>query len=1021
MAFANQAISFHSDAVGADTLIVKQLSGHEQLSGMFRFELELLSQSKELKLEEIVAAPARIGIKQKIVVAGGGVGSRLREFGGVLTQFEQHEEGQGWVSYRATMVPKVSELQEFWRSRIFQSKSAPQIVKEVLADLGLGASAPKVFGDFHFTDGIANQMRAPTKDQADYPKRTYVVQYEESDWDFLARWLEHEGIYFFFENKDQQERIVFSDSSPGSEPVSRNPAEATFRFRPQTEPGAVGSSEEEVIAQFLCRQTRAPKEVALNDYNWRDAVRLSTVQKVDDKGVGLQTEYNDHYKNADQGKALAKVRKEELLCRTQVFHGISNSRAMRPGRSFTLDQHYRADWNQDYLLVAVEHSAQQSINLDGATVTGATYENSFTAIPLAVPFRPERLTEWPSIKGVMHGKVDAAEGNEYADLDEDGCYTVRIPYDPHFDDEKGAEAGSASRRMRMAQPFSGMDAGFHFPLRKGTEVILTHIDGDPDRPIIAGAVPNAETGNVGQHDESRNRIVSNTGNRFEIHDTAGATGFMWKDTTGSVVEDQRHRLGGRGSGGSSQPSGGNGGAVPGAGGGGAVPERPARGELRRALERMTAGDLSKAGEDLPAAGAGMAMGEESVGGAQGGYEESGEDDPAAALETFRDGDAVEDIRDSGSYVTGGSEVDLDPSSGLALDDLLAKVLEKWTKDGPSIIDPATRTPVTGSNAVFNWVATAAVDIANYMTPNASPFAGVTSAPAGTGDKDTFLDEVNNFSGSAFGSVLKIFLGDQVSVSRGNAKYTFGDVSNDISYGTGGYSFHEEDGTSVSDSVQYGNSISRSHTYGDSNSSSWTNGNSVSYSETWGHSRESSFFYGTKIGFSFKLSAETDTSVTISATNSNSLKVGVSADLSINVGYAFSTEISAAGSGKIELKPKKDGIVGGWLSKISFPKKDEIDVTKMKLALDETQAILKTTTAAVKDTTAALSSTQAKLSETQAALSKSVAIGKDDRAALKKSAAILSLDSAALAANEANLTANRTAASSTSLSGAHIIS
>lgn len=1013
MAFANQTITFHSDAVAADTLVVKQMAGQEQLSGMFRFDLELLSKDKELDLEAVVAAPARIAIKQKIAVVGGAVASRLREFAGVLTEFEQHEEGQGWVSYRATLVPKVQELAEFWRSRIFQGKSAPQIVKEVLTDFGLSASAPKVFGDFHFGDGIADRLRAPTKDQDTYPLRDYIVQYEESDWDFLARWLEHEGIYFFFENKDQKERIVFNDNSPGSEPVSRNPSEATFRYRPQTEAGTVGSSEEEVIVQFLCRQTRAPKEVALNDYNWRDAVRLSTVQKVDDKGVGLQTEYNDHYKNADQGKALAQVRKEELLCRKQLYHGVSNSRGFRPGKTFTLSEHYRGDWNKDYLLVSVQHAAEQSVNLDAAMVTGATYHNSFTAIPLATPFRPERETEWPSIKGVMHGKVDAAEGNEYADLDEDGCYTVRIPYDPHFDNEDEAKAGGASRRMRMAQPFSGMDAGFHFPLRKGTEVILTHIDGDPDRPIIAGAVPNAETGNVGHSDESRNRIVSNSGNRFEIHDTEGSAGFLVTDTTTSVLRDERNRL---------APAS-SGGGEPGGGGGGAAGPRPARVKGAPAVRprpKTPAEVAQLQGRDLPQGGAGMTtptMGgdddEEKVTGAQGGYADGTEGDPASALAAFLAGDAVGYLATQG-YVG-------DPAHGAITSsdiyDAIDKAVSKHTLFGSA----GDATYQSGTLMANLGNVLGAVGDAKAHFDDGDAYQDE-SPDAVTSNRCAFLSAVNNFEGLAFGSRLRVWLGDNIQINKGN-KYTYADVTHDVSYGTGGYGFHEENGDTNDESYQYGSTSSASFTYGDSNDHSETTGNAMSYSQTIGDTNDTSFFFGTKVSFDFKASAETSTEVALSAVNSNSLHVGAKGGMSIFVGGEVAIDLSLAAYLKLTmaLVPGFEIKLAPSWGQVTVPHKAEIDVAKMKVALDDTQAALNKTAAAVANNHADVARTNAALKKTVAALKNDDAFLASNEAALNSADAILTKNAVLLSHSGAALSDMKTAASSTTLSGAHVIS
>ena len=797
--------------------------------------------------------------------------------------------------------------------------------------------------------------------------------------------------------------------------MSSSASESTFPYRPESGSGDGGGTKERILS-FLCKQTRAPKEVALNDYNWRDAVRLSTVQKVDDKGVGLQTEYNDHYKNADQGKALAKVRKEELLCRTQLFHGISNSRAMRPGKSFTLSEHYRGDWNRDYLLVSVTHVAEQSLNVAGATVTGSTYENSFTAIPLAVPFRPERLTEWPSIKGVMHGKIDATEGSEYADLDEDGCYTVRIPYDPNFDDEDTAKAGGASRRMRMAQPFSGMDAGFHFPLRKGTEVILTHIDGDPDRPIIAGAVPNAETGNIGQQDEARNQIVTNSGNRFEIHDTNGATGFVWQDSSGSLYSDQRHRLG-SGSEGGGEPSGGGGGAAP-------PRRRGARKSAPRSAEELAEfaaaanlpGPKTKAeaealmgGENskLPQPGAGMVAGEKETGGG-GGYQDPGEQSTSAALDAFLAGQAAQDLA-NGCYV-GNNERKITSDD---IRDIIASTVAKH-----SVLGSPGVASFDGNNLGSNLISPAVqgLEAAGSAILNA---LGLGGGPAGA-TADEVLALVNNFEGQAFGSRLRVWLGDTIQINRGD-KYTYADVTHDVSYGTGGYGYHLEDGETNDESVQTMSASSKSTFKGNQSSWSSTHGDSTSYSQTLGCQDDTSYFMGTKVSFDFKASAETSTSVALSGENSNSFMLGAKASVDVFVGLKGSFEVDISGSASLKLAITRNKIFGGIDNEINFPHKMEIDVNKLQTALNETQAILAVTTATVSENNATLAETQAALSTTNAALSQSVAIGTDNRAALAASSAELSASSAKLSENEASLSATKAAASSTSLSGMTIIS
>ena len=146
-----------------------------------------------------------------------------------------------------------------------------------------------------------------------------------------------------------------------------------------------------------------------------------------------------------------------------------------------------------------------------------SYENAFTCIKADTQWRPELLTPWPSIHGVIHATIDAAASGEYAELDDQGRYKVKLPFD--LSDVKD---GKASRYIRMAQPYSGPGMGMHFPLHKGTEVLLIHIDGDPDRPIIVASIPNPDTESpVAGKNQTQCAIHTGGGNKIVIEDSAG--------------------------------------------------------------------------------------------------------------------------------------------------------------------------------------------------------------------------------------------------------------------------------------------------------------------------------------------------------------------------------------------------------------------------------------------------------------------------------------------------------------------
>jgi type VI secretion system secreted protein VgrG len=245
---------------------------------------------------------------------------------------------------------------------------------------------------------------------------------------------------------------------------------------------------------------------------------------VDTKGRGNVYFYGEHFKTPEEGRTLANVRAEEIRCRENLFHGEGTQPALCPGFIFEIADHYRESYNQKYLIAEIEHQGGQTSAFMAGTgdeltegEQQPTYSNAFTAIPAGVQFRPKRNTTKPRFYGTMNAKVDAAGIGQYAEIDDEGRYKVKLPFD-----QNGNNGGKASRWVRMMQPYAGADHGMHFPLHKGTEVLLTFVDGDPDRPIIAGAVPNAETKSVVTSlNATRNTIRSAGGNTLEMQDMAG--------------------------------------------------------------------------------------------------------------------------------------------------------------------------------------------------------------------------------------------------------------------------------------------------------------------------------------------------------------------------------------------------------------------------------------------------------------------------------------------------------------------
>ena len=500
---------FHSDATADDVFQISSMTGEESLSHPYRFDLDLMSKKADVPLDKMLNNKAWIAIRQSVPLSGGKRGTRLFKIHGMLSSFEVLEKVNDYIKYRATLVPRVWKCSLVTQCKVFQEMSIPEVVKKVLGDAaGAGLS-----------EGDDFELRL----NKTYLKREFVIQYNESDLDFIHRWLEHEGIYYFFEHSESGEKMVLADTASAYGKLPGDP-KIPYRPDPTGRARASGASAEETLQEesvhkFRCLLKKLPKEVVLKDFNYRTpSVDIKAKATVNSPvAEGLFYTYGEHYKDKSAGDAIAKVRAEVFQCRDKTFDGVSDHKTFRPGTLFTMSEHYRADFNASYLLVGLRHRLTQGTSAAGGGGSSMSYSNEFDCIPGEDVFRPEQVTPWPSIHGMINAKVDAGGSGDYAEIDDQGRYKVKLPFDL-----SDAKDGKASRFIRMAQPYAGADMGMHFPLHKDTEVLLTFIDGDVDRPIIAAAVPNAETTPpVTSGNRSQCAIHTGGGSKMVIEDTDG--------------------------------------------------------------------------------------------------------------------------------------------------------------------------------------------------------------------------------------------------------------------------------------------------------------------------------------------------------------------------------------------------------------------------------------------------------------------------------------------------------------------
>ena len=465
-----------------DDVSIRELWGKEAIGELFSFHVDVVC------FDDSGLDPAKVlGAGVALVFERGSIEVR-RVHGMVAEVHDRLETESEWRSYRLWIVPRV------WRSTLVETQevyldtSVPDLIAQKLELVGL--------------TGDDVQMRL----LGSYPQRELIVQYKETDVAFLSRLVEHLGVSFFFEH-GSADQIVFCDDNSGFRPL---PGAETLYFRPR--------GEKVDVFELEARSRAFPASFAMQDYNYRTpTVDLTSVHEAPEGFGGGVVEYGAHYKTPAEGEALAKVRAQEREVANRYYVGESDVAEMTAGGKFHLSGHPRLD-GMEFLVVEVDHHAKQTVKMSGSAGDDDAYRTSFRAVDAKLPYRPPRSTPRPRIHGVLTALVEpnpTGEIGESARIDTEGRYTVRF----YFDAGDVAGREKHSRPVRMIQPHAGPGYGIHFPLKPGIEVLLVFMDGDPDRPMILGAVPNPITPSpVAQEVNLMNRIETASGLLIEMRD-----------------------------------------------------------------------------------------------------------------------------------------------------------------------------------------------------------------------------------------------------------------------------------------------------------------------------------------------------------------------------------------------------------------------------------------------------------------------------------------------------------------------
>ena len=445
---------------GPNTLVLQRFTGREELSRLFEYRLDMVSERSDIKALDMLGTNATVTME-----LSGGQGQR--HFNGYISRFTvlgevrtpAFKSGVGF-QYQATLSPWLWFLTRTSTSQVFCDKSYKDVIDQVLSRWA-----------------ALKSYRTEIDGQTE--KREFCVQYRETDFNFFSRLAEQAGLYYYFMHENGKHQLVLVNSlgqhkaAPGLEKLD---------FKPETRDAAS-------VTGWHHSAEIQPGAYSLDDFNpIKPKTALVKVAAMERGHLNAGFEYYDYpgeYTEPAWGEKYSKIRMEELYCRHEIGRCATEQRTVQVGFKFKLVHHPVAAQNREYLVIAHDFVAVNNLSASQSG-DGASFSSDVTVIPATTQFRAARLTPKPSIAGPQTAFVVGPAGEEIH-TDNLGRIRVRFHWDRYA---KGNDSDSCW--LRVSQPISGKGWGsMHLP-RIGHEVVVSFLEGDPDRPIVIGSVPNGD-------------------------------------------------------------------------------------------------------------------------------------------------------------------------------------------------------------------------------------------------------------------------------------------------------------------------------------------------------------------------------------------------------------------------------------------------------------------------------------------------------------------------------------------------
>jgi type VI secretion system secreted protein VgrG len=438
--------------LGKDKLLLKSITGREELGRLFAYHTVLLDATGDVDGNALVGT----NVSVRLQVEDGAT----RYLNGYVCSvtFLTYERGLG--VYHAEVVPWLWLLTRTSDCRIFQEKTVQQILEECFAEHGLQ--------DYEF------------KLKRSYKPRVFCVQYNETTFNFVSRLMEHEGIYYYWKHENGKHTMVIVDDMATHVDC---PGRAEIEWRPNS-----GLVQDGYLYDLRMQKSVSTGAFAHSDYNFKEPKTDLRKKEQSEKPHAASKfelfEFPGQYRDAGEGAALAKVRLEEAQTQQVMVEAMVTARATACGYYMKLKKAERRDTERRYLITATNLTITQDDYTSGGGSSGQKFECNITGVPDDTKWRPARTTGKPFMRGPQTALVVGPAGEEIY-TDEHGRIKVHFYWD-----RRSTANEKSSKWVRVAQPAAGGGYGFVSIPRVGQEVVVDFIAGDPDRPLVTGCVYN---------------------------------------------------------------------------------------------------------------------------------------------------------------------------------------------------------------------------------------------------------------------------------------------------------------------------------------------------------------------------------------------------------------------------------------------------------------------------------------------------------------------------------------------------